>query len=325
MILKLFIKLTNKKLILPFYHYVDNKVFDFTKSLYHSKNILDFKNDLDLFLKYYKSISLEELINLKKNGFKPKKPCFHLTFDDGLSNFYHIIAPILIERKIFATVFLNTDFIDNKELFYRYKASLLINNFTKSDDDIQIKYFQFIYNYYKKEKNYLTSKKLLIADVISFLLNIKFHNKGLLDQLAKKINYSFKDFLEKEKPYLSLSQIKNLQKQGFTFGVHSKNHPYYAEISLEEQLNQTNESLQWLTNNLNLKFNTFSFPFSDINVSDLFFNKIESSLDLSFGTSGIKKSKFPFQLQRIDMEKNKNNTKLFLLKIYLKSFFNFVK
>ncbi len=244
---------------------------------------------MKVFLKYYQPISLQDVI-LHQTGKKIlKKPSFHLTFDDGLANFYDIIAPILLEKKILATIFLNTSFVDNKEIFYRYKASLILNN-----------------------------SKFKIQNLKFNPLEVSFNNKHLLDEYATKIGLNFNEFLKKEKPYLSLEQIKNLQKQGFTFGTHSCNHPKYSEISLEEQIKQTKDSLQWIKDNLNEKNLVFSFPFHDLGITKQFFSEINNDVKLTFGTSGLKTDEITTNLHRLDMEKATISTELFLTKSYSK-------
>jgi hypothetical protein len=119
------ISMTGQRILLPFYHVVSDEGKDHFKHLYPARSVDEFNADLDFIMKYFQPVSLIELIDLINSGKKPKKPVFHLTFDDGLSEFYNIIAPILKERGISATVFLNNDFIDNKQMFYRFKASLL--------------------------------------------------------------------------------------------------------------------------------------------------------------------------------------------------------
>ena len=51
--------------------------------------------------------------------------------DDGLSGCHRYIAPLLRKKGIPASFFLNNRFIDNKSLFYRYKASLLVHQVKK--------------------------------------------------------------------------------------------------------------------------------------------------------------------------------------------------
>ena len=302
------IKITKKKQLFPFYHLVENEIPIFIKHLYTPKNIKNFKSDLDTFLQYFESISLSQTIATNIHSVSEKKPSFHVTFDDGLSNFYHVIAPILLEKKIHATVFLNSDFIDNKDLFYRYKASLLIERYLNSDKEKQKKIEYFVLQHTEN------------TDVKNFLLQIDYQNRALLDALAHEINYSFTDYLNKRKPYLTTKQITELQNQGFTFGSHSKSHPLYQKLSLFQQIYQTIEDLNELKKHQNISHPVFAFPFYDTNISIDFFNTIQDKITLSFGTSGLKKDGIPWNLQRLDMEKNKGNTKLFLIKQYFKLF-----
>jgi peptidoglycan/xylan/chitin deacetylase (PgdA/CDA1 family) len=302
------IKITQKNKIYPFYHLVTDKNPDFIKHLYTPKTTNEFKRDLNIFLHYFESVSLSQTILTNISETKDKKATFHLTFDDGLSNFYHVIAPILLEKNIHATVFLNTAFIDNKDLFYRYKASLLIEEYLNSDTEKKQIFKNFIAKHTKSEAK----------NVKQFLLTVNYANKNLLDQLAKKTGYCFNDFLQKEKPYLSTQQIKELQQQGFTFGAHSINHPIYQNLSLEQQIRQTTESLKTIKEKFNTKNNSFAFPFHDIGISRDFFEQLQDKIDISFGVSQLKDDEIPWSIQRLDMEKNTGNTKNYLLKNYLK-------
>ncbi len=284
--LKILAKITGNILILPFYHLVDDQAPAFVKSLYKPRTIAQFNSDLDFFLKHYKPIDLEAVIQYNQGKITLEKPSFHLTFDDGLSNFYHIIAPILKERNIPATVFLNTDFVDNKDLFYRYKEVL----FGKGKKEKQ--------ENRKTPKNQSTS--IQEANVLSFLAD--------------------------KKPYLSLEQIKELQQEGFTFGAHSLNHPLYSNSNFEEQIRQTEESIQWIDKFLNEKHKAFSFPFHDIGVSKQFFIEIKDKVAITFGTSAINLDEIKTNLQRLDMEKSGSYPYGFLLikhlKFLLKKLFN---
>lgn len=221
-------------------------------------------------MKYYQPINLYELLEITRGNILPDKNCFHLTFDDGLSEFYHIVAPILKEKGISATVFLNTDFIDNKSMFYRFKASILFDHL--------------------KDKS---------------ILSKGFDDRNELDEMALNNGINFNTYLEEEKPYLTTSQIKELIEDGFTFGAHSKNHPSYKHLTLEEQLNQTKESISIVVDQFNLNYKVFSFPFTDDGVSHQFFETIKNETDITFGCAGLKKETYPFHLQRIVMETNK--------------------
>jgi len=264
------IKKSGQHLILPFYHVVSDENPIHIKNLYQPRSIQRFKDDIDFLLENYKSISLQELITLNKEGKTINENCFHLTFDDGLSEFYTVVAPILKEKNVHATVFLNSDFIDNKDLFYRFKASVLSEQL--KDDAV---------------------------------LSISYNNRKELDQIAIKNDVDFDDYLNIKKPYLTSIQIKELINDGYTFGAHSKNHPLYKELSFDEQLAQTKESIEFIVKEFDLNYNVFSFPFTDDGVSKKFFDEIVDCTDITFGCAGIKEDSIKNHLQRLVMETGK--------------------
>jgi peptidoglycan/xylan/chitin deacetylase (PgdA/CDA1 family) len=305
--LKGLIKASDQRVIVPFYHLVSDSENTFANSLYKPRKIIDFEKDLKMLKAHYTPLLLQEFIALSKLGEKVNKNYFHLTFDDGLSNFYNVVAPILLERKIPATVFVNTDFVDNKALFYRYKASLLYQNYNESSSIEKRKFYDFF-----NEEGTIKSK----------LFDINYNNKRILDDLAKAVEYDFEAFLAQKKPYLSTIQIQELIDMGFTIGAHSKNHPLYADIEFEEQIIQTAESIEWLVKTFNLDYKAFSFPHTDLEVSNKFFVTLaeEKKIDISFGTSGIKKDDFKTNFQRLFFEIGNQSAERHLIIEYIKHF-----
>lgn len=268
------------------------------KNLYRVKSVKEFEQELDFFLKNYKPVDFHEFISMKND----KKNRFLLTFDDGLREFYDIIAPILTRKGIPAICFLNSGFIDNKDLFFRYKASILIE---------KLKTSSFSPAKEKELKSLFQANRLKYGEHFQSLLSINYNNKEYLDKLATLLDVHFPEYLQQYKPYLETGQIKELLAQGFHFGAHSIDHPYYAGMSEMKQFTQTKQSLEEITAQFNLDYRLFSFPFSDSGVSKSFFEKIfdpaNPVADMTFGTAGLKKDSCIRNLQRIPVEK-KNYT-----------------
>ncbi|SMC35267.1 polysaccharide deacetylase family protein [Moheibacter sediminis] len=263
--------LSPKNIIFPFYHTISDENCPHIKNLYPLKTISQFEKELDYFQKNYQSISLEEIKIHIESGTQADKPSFFLSFDDGLAGCYSIIAPILKKRNISAAFFINTGFIDNQDLFYRYKVSLIIEKTAMSKGD---------------------------------LLNLTIHDLPKIDEIAKEANLDFNQFLQQEKPYMNWDEVKDLSAQGFYIGGHSVNHPYYNQISFDEQLFQTRSSIDTIISKLSLDYKIFSFPFTDLGVKKEFFETVyrEEIADLTFGTAGIKTDEFQRNLQRIPMD-----------------------
>ena len=226
--LNLLIKITNNKILLPFYHTVSNDKIQHIDNLYSIRDIDLFINDLDFFCKYYNPISIDELHQIILENKKISRPVFHLTFDDGLKEIYTIIAPILHKKGIPATFFVNTDFIDNEDLFYRFKISLIIQLLNEVSDNELI----------SKVSAQLKISNSSRNEIIEKLELLTFADLELIDTIGIILKIDFKVFLSKNKPYLSSSEIIELKEKGFTFGSHSLNHPLFKDLSFNQQKTQ---------------------------------------------------------------------------------------
>ncbi len=292
--------LTEQRFIVPVYHTVSDNNPEHIRHLYPVKTVRQFTADLDFLLKTYRPINPTELENLLHHGVSPKTNAFLLTFDDGLREFHDLIAPLLLQKGIPAICFLNSDFVDNQGLFFRYKASLLIGVFEREKQQTQgDPVIQWLRKYAPDHQN-----------IRSALLSISYQNQGALDELATIIDYDFADYLAQQQPYLSSQQILSLKNQGFYFGAHSCDHPEYRFLGLEEQIRQTRESVDDLCTRFALPYRAFAFPFTDYGVSSAFFQNIYEqapAITSSFGSAGLKRDHFPQHIQRIPFETGRLN------------------
>lgn len=294
--INLLIKITNNKILLPFYHAVSNDKMQHIDNLYSSRDINLFINDLEFFCKYYNPISIDELYQIVVGNKKLTRPVFHLTFDDGLKEIYTIIAPILHKKGIPATFFVNTEFIDNKNLFFRYKVSLIIQSLNKRPDNELLNEISTL----------LELPNSSNKDIIERMKFLTFYDVALIDKIGVILKIDFKTFLLKTQPYLSSSEIVELLEKGFTFGSHSLNHPLFKDLSFNQQKTQITESFSFLSKQFSLKNKFFSFPFSDDKVKNNLFKWMTEveQCKLTFGISGLKKDASKFHLHRIQMENN---------------------
>lgn len=294
-----FIRSSGKRSILPFYHAVSDEDVIHIKHLYNVRSSKAFEKDLDFFLKHYTPINYKSFKNRLDNGNSKKENTFLLTFDDGLREFHDIIAPILVRKGIPAICFLNSDFIDNRGLFYRYKTSILIEKLTGEKNSAALQ---------NKINDWFLNKSLSLLDNYKSLCTIEYSNRHYIDELAKILEVDFNEYLQKVKPYMDSNQIQSLIKQGFEFGAHSIDHPQFSELKKDQQVFQFEESVNEITKLFNLDYKIFSFPFTDFGVSmDLFntvFDKNAPKAELSFGCAGLKNDSCSRNIQRIAIEKD---------------------
>lgn len=264
------------RLIIPFYHAISDDYLAHISPLYPVRTVSEFKRDLDFYQENFELCSVADLYEQPSN--KNAKPKFILSFDDGLSEMYDVVMPILDQRGLKAIFFLNSDFIDNQKLFYRYKLGLLLNELKKGDERISI------------------SK--------SDLLNLSFSDQEEIDRVASQLGIDFQDYLRSHPVYLTSEQIFELIDRGHFVGAHSRNHPYYSEISEDDQLSQTTDSLEYISEKFGLNDHLFAFPFTDDQVKNSFYERLHRRYYdiLTFGTAGLKNDPIRHHYQRISME-----------------------
>ncbi len=266
-------KWTGRSFIAPFYHTVSDDDLRHLKHLYPIKKVDAFKKELDFFQKHFEPIGLFDLLKyIEQHNALPENK-FFLSFDDGFRECEEIVMPILLKRGIPACFFINPPFIDNKDLMYRCKQSLVFDKILESDEKAR----------FKNHFSYLDS------------------DETVLDRFG----ISFEAYLKKQKPYMSSVQLQNLVENGFDLGAHSQQHlPYYA-LSLKEQIAETLESLK-AVQQFQPKAYTFSFPFTDDKVDNSFFEAIKKSdLKITFACAGLKDDSIVNHIQRYAMEFDK--------------------
>lgn len=274
--MKNLISLANVQIVNVFYHVVSDNYLPHIAPLYKYRNSKEFENDIDFLLKYFQPISANDVLLHTKGEKIITKPSFHLSFDDGMREVYEVALPVLKQKRIPATVFVNAAFVDNKDLFFRYKAALIADKNSSLKDKV---------------------------------LKIKYSDSERLDNIAQNIGIDFKNFLKEKKPYLTTEEIKILQENGFTIGAHSIDHPNYYLISEEEQIKQTLDSCRFVKEIFGEEKLFFAFPFEDIGVKNSFFEAIYKNVDLTFSISGTSISQNGKNMGRITLEGEMKNGK----------------
>ncbi len=272
---------TSTPVFLPFYHVVSNNDLPHVLN-YNYRDVKQFEKELNFYLQYFNPVSLKDLLTPIPSNRKP----FHITFDDGLRECAEIIAPILLKKGIPATFFINPAFIDNKALFHKYKASLILREMRKTFNSNVEELLQ---------KHELSGEKILNANILQ---------SDVIDRAAKMLEIDFKDFLIKQQPYLTTNQLIELQQKGFEIGAHSNHHPEFWKITDKEQKEEIKTSMNWVIKQLNPKIKAYAFPFSDFGVTQTVMESLQNEkiCDISFGTAGIKFDEFNNHFQRYPVE-----------------------
>ncbi|MBW7676562.1 polysaccharide deacetylase family protein [Chryseobacterium chendengshani] len=258
---------------LPVYHNVSNEHLPHLKHIIHYKNEKEFEEDLDCLSKNFQWVTFDEFKDYVKGNFKPKRKIALLTFDDGYREFYDVVIPVLERKGIYAMNFVNPAFIDNKDMMFRCKVSLIKDTLDNLNCDNPS------------------------------ILKLKYHQSKTIEDLSTQFEVDFEDYLEEKKPYLSLDQLHQITSKGFGISSHGMNHPLYHEVPISEQLENTILGYNYMREN-GFHYESFAFPFTDFGVEKSFFDELFKNKDIfcTFGSAGVKMDSVSKNFHRIPME-----------------------
>ena len=234
-----------------YYHMITDKSHDYYFDSYIS--VKNFTEQIKFLKKKYEVIPLHEAIQRVEQGESLKK-CLSITFDDGFSECYFIIAPILYDEKLPATFFLIENTIDNKDIMWRNKIQFIENNLSDSQ---KYKLAEKLTNNKSLDSKQNSNSLLQISNGWAMnekdeLANMLWEESGLIP---------LKEWLDQTKPYLTLTQIQELLNSGFHIGSHSKSHPRCDRLDYSELEKEIIGATNTLNEMFNVNINLFSYPF----------------------------------------------------------------
>jgi peptidoglycan/xylan/chitin deacetylase (PgdA/CDA1 family) len=276
--------------LFPYAHIVSDIAPLHVRHLYEIPTIAKFKSDIDFLCRRYRALQLAELEGIELLNDKRSAHSFILSFDDGMREVYDVIAPILREKGIPAVFFLNSATIDNKQLMWRHKVSLLIERSQQQPRRIP------------------PHLNIRSADGLCAKLKaLRFTDEHILDDVARFFELDFDEYLSSTRPYLTTGQVKELARAGFEFGSHSASHPYFNELAVEDQKDQISRSVHFIRA-LGLPCRSFAFPFHDDGVpASVFTYMRDLDLVLSFGTSETRVDSIAFSYQRFALDADRSS------------------
>ncbi len=245
------------------------------------------------------AISMDDIVNLKKNKIDFPDYSYAITFDDGYYNNYSFAAPILNDLNVPATFYVTTDFIANNSMSW---IDMIEDSISK------LKFRQKIFYKNFKSKN-LISKKNKIRFLNFLRKEIKTDNKidpyKEVRNIAKNNNIilktSLNNIFDKKMTWDNLNKISSDKK--FIVGGHGKTHRILSYLNNDDVKNEIKNSINLINKKLSIKVKHFSYPeglnfcFGKREISILKKNGIKCSPSAVDGINKIKEDLF--NLKRI--------------------------
>jgi peptidoglycan/xylan/chitin deacetylase (PgdA/CDA1 family) len=297
--LSLYPYLIKRDVIGIFYHSVSDQHLPYIQHLYPPEPTMRFEAALRSIKKHYQPVSDAEVYASRIEG-KPLPPrAMHLSFDDGFTECFTIARPLLQQYGIPCTFFVTSDWVDNKNMFYRNKVSLCIEAIQQLPHDA-VKMVLTSLN------NALETKLANVQDFEVWIKSLERKDEPVIDMAAKMMGIDTKDFLQSQKPYMSTDQIRELHAAGFTIGAHTRSHTKLSLLKpdqIEAEIVGSARFVQQITGAARVPF---SFPYSATGtdrglLADI--RKRNQFLGLFYDTMDLKQDE-PFIMNRIWAEKS---------------------
>ena len=265
----LFAKSRSQYLILTYHRIVPSReaIAGLQPGMYVEPNT--FQMHMDYLKKYFHVVPFQEIIRLSKS-FSDKvdsKPFCVLTFDDGWFDFYKYAFPILLQEKMYATVFLPTSFINTNKMFWSDIIAYLIVKIGKNKHDprragtLKSDLARHIAGLKGPEES-------KVDNAISLL---KKYRKEQIDAILDEISDCFDiSFPSTGRAFLNWDEVREMFRSGLiAFGSHTDRHEILVHLTDDDIKNELNQSKEKLIkeNVVDNTFIPFCFPNGDFNES----------------------------------------------------------
>lgn len=239
------------------YHYVR----DLKKSEYpriKGLHVDNFISQLDYLEKFYKFITIENLLDAIYHKKRIPLNSLLLTFDDGYIDHYEIVLPILLERGIQGSFFPPGKAVQESEVLDVNKIHFLlakIQDVSKILRDIfslldkyrekyNLKSNDFYYGKLAKENRFDGKDIMFIKSLLQRGLKFEVRSKIIKNLFYKYVSKDEKKFAEGL--YVNVKQLKEMSEKGMYIGCHSYNHFWLNSLNPSDQFAEIEESLDFL-------------------------------------------------------------------------------
>lgn len=277
-----------------FYHVVSDETLAHIAPLYSYKTPHQFECDLLYLKQNYELISYGQLASLRAGQASSGRPFAFLSFDDGCSECFSVVRPLLLKHGIPCTFFITTSLIGNRKMLYRHVVALCLRAVKEASDLERASMLREINREFQQN---LDGEQAFRSWIRSF----KREEPSVTSRLCQLLEIDVDAYLKTRRPYLAAGQIQTLALDGFTIGAHSQSHSKMQlldEPSIEAEMADSCQEIRAITQQEQVPF---AFPFSASGVSRDLLARITQqhpSIGLLFDTKGIRLDR-PFILNRI--------------------------
>jgi peptidoglycan/xylan/chitin deacetylase (PgdA/CDA1 family) len=250
------------------YHTVSDDPMPHVRTLYQCKSVAQFRRDIELLQRNYRVLGYQELV-ARRNGPAGGIPAVVITFDDGLSECYDVVRPLLLEYGVPAIFFVTTEFLDNRRLFYRQKVALCIEAYSALSPDAA--------SAVRRDVAALFGEPLESSErFVARLQSATWKEEPAIDATCVRLGVDTDEFLRIVRPYLTVTQLQALAADGFTIGAHGTSHQQLGLMTDAEARAEIIAACSAVAKLVPAASVPFAFPFNGHGVSRTMLQSLRS-------------------------------------------------
>jgi peptidoglycan/xylan/chitin deacetylase (PgdA/CDA1 family) len=257
---------SDKRLIIIMYHDLieDQEATDHAQFWGDKPTRSQFAAHLKALTRFCRVISVEEAVDeITKHG-KLAEHSAAITFDDGYASVYRIAFPLLKEYNLPATVFVLTDWINNKlTLWWEELAAMFDAADFKTIDSAEIcRIFGLEPNDKLTKLSYTKSVKRKIQNRIEIALRDKADDerRGLIDRLKTILIKDNNSLPTGAKP-MTWIEIREMAEAGIRFDSHTCSHINLRHANRDLIEKEIAQSKREVERNINQEVKGFAYPY----------------------------------------------------------------
>lgn len=245
------------------YHYVREATPDLPYFRY--LHVDDFRRQLDDFAADPGFVSRGDYDQVESRRSAPEGVV--LTFDDGLSDHYDFVFPILRDRGLWGVFYIPTDFYETGRMLDVHRIHWLLGRAgaealaerlesrVRPEMLVDSAVEEFQRMTYRRQDN---DQTVLVKRILNYYVSYRWRDV-LLDDLMKA--FCPDEAAVAAGYYLTEPQMREMQREGMIIGSHGVRHLVFSKLPVPEQRREIRDSFERLDTLLGRPVETFCYPY----------------------------------------------------------------
>ncbi len=183
-----------------------------------------------------------------------QQPIVHISFDDGYHDNYSLAFPVLKKHHICFSIFLVSDFIDNRQpfLWWYLLENIIENELVVSFEKYGFEITQQTYATVSKDKIFEQCRKLLLENADK---DPDYFKEKLFDYALQAGGFLLPGML-------TWQQVNEMLESGLCeIGVHTKTHPRFSNLSTMERMEEISVCRNEIKKHTGIDAAYFAYPY----------------------------------------------------------------